>query len=260
MSSTEDGLPMGATTCVWAESDAAYVLGALSPAERLAFEQHLPGCPACSRSVQELAGIPGLLARVDPTVLDREPDTTPVPETLLPHLLSEVRRTARRRVLLLGGTSAAAVLAVLTLSLTGVLGDHSAAPTGSAGPSASGQSSPSASSGPSGQPTNASFQAMSRIGNAPLRAQVAVEPVAWGTRLDLSCTYAPDVTWGSRPYAMTYTLVIRTRQGLQEQVGTWRATEGKTVHLTAATATRAVDIASVEVRTTKGRAVLQLTS
>ena len=35
-------------TCELAHLDGAYVLGALSPAERLAFERHLPSCAACS--------------------------------------------------------------------------------------------------------------------------------------------------------------------------------------------------------------------
>ena len=48
----------------YAEWDAAYVLGALSPAERREFEEHLEACEACRRSVAELAPMPGLLARL----------------------------------------------------------------------------------------------------------------------------------------------------------------------------------------------------
>ena len=43
-------------------SDAAYVLGALSPADRQAYERHLRDCQECQDSVQRLAGLPGLLA------------------------------------------------------------------------------------------------------------------------------------------------------------------------------------------------------
>ena len=57
-------------TCEFAELDGAYVLGALPAAERLAFEQHLTTCEECSRAVRQMAGLPGLLARVDTTVLD----------------------------------------------------------------------------------------------------------------------------------------------------------------------------------------------
>ena len=38
--------------CPFAHDDAAYVLGALSPAERLEFVRHLATCDECSRSVR----------------------------------------------------------------------------------------------------------------------------------------------------------------------------------------------------------------
>ena len=47
----------------YAEWDAAYVLGALSPVERLEFESHLSGCPACRSAVTEIAHLPGLLSQ-----------------------------------------------------------------------------------------------------------------------------------------------------------------------------------------------------
>ena len=50
----------------FAQWDAAYVLGALSPAERREFEEHLASCPACQAAVSELVAIPGLLAQVSP--------------------------------------------------------------------------------------------------------------------------------------------------------------------------------------------------
>ena len=48
----------------YAQWDAAYVLGSLSGAERREYEAHLEQCPSCRRAVAELAGMPGLLARV----------------------------------------------------------------------------------------------------------------------------------------------------------------------------------------------------
>ncbi|MGH3682538.1 MAG: anti-sigma factor family protein, partial [Natronosporangium sp.] len=35
-------------TCQFSHSDGAYVLGALSPAERTAYEAHLTGCEQCT--------------------------------------------------------------------------------------------------------------------------------------------------------------------------------------------------------------------
>jgi hypothetical protein len=43
----------------------AYVLGALSPGERDAFEKHLGECAICREEVAELAVLPGLLGRID---------------------------------------------------------------------------------------------------------------------------------------------------------------------------------------------------
>ena len=57
---------MNAIPDKFAQWDAAYVLGALSPAERREFEEHLATCPHCQAAVSELAGMPGLLAQVSP--------------------------------------------------------------------------------------------------------------------------------------------------------------------------------------------------
>ncbi|NIH79939.1 hypothetical protein FHX46_002469 [Amycolatopsis viridis] len=54
--------------------DAAYVLGALSPEDRSAFEEHLRTCDRCSRAVAELAGLPGLLSQVTADMLGPAPD------------------------------------------------------------------------------------------------------------------------------------------------------------------------------------------
>lgn len=45
--------------------DAAYVLGALSAADRREFEAHLAGCPECRGAVTELCGVPALLSQLD---------------------------------------------------------------------------------------------------------------------------------------------------------------------------------------------------
>ena len=45
---------------------AAYVLGALSPAERLAFEAHLAGCAVCAAEVRSLTPVAAALAQMTP--------------------------------------------------------------------------------------------------------------------------------------------------------------------------------------------------
>ncbi len=74
-------------TCPFAQDAAAYVIGALSPAERLEFEKHLSVCDDCTRAIRELAGLPGLLGRVEPRASWSSPLVDgPVPDTLLPTL------------------------------------------------------------------------------------------------------------------------------------------------------------------------------
>jgi hypothetical protein len=45
-----------------------YVLGALEPAERADFEEHLAGCERCQAEVAELRGLPALLEQATPPV------------------------------------------------------------------------------------------------------------------------------------------------------------------------------------------------
>jgi hypothetical protein len=234
-------------TCGYADRDGSYVLGALSPAERLDFEEHLAGCADCARSVRELAGLPGLLARVDRAVLEQSPDEAPLPETLLPALLGEVRRSRRRRSLLAAGAAAAAVAAVtVPMAVSGAF-DGSATPV--AGPSAG-----------SGSPVTVVRRAMAPVGNSQVRASVTFASVAWGTRLQLTCTYDPKKGGNQAPGTskMTYGLFVRTRDGRTQQVGTWRSISARTTRVTAATSATTKDIASVEVRTADGRPVLSL--
>ena len=125
-------------TCGFAHDDAAYVLGALSLADRQEFERHLPGCADCSRAVGELAGLPGLLGRVDASVVEEPEVDDPVPATLLPALSREVRQARRRRTWAAAGLAAAAAVAVVVALTVGqVGGDETAARTDDPGASSS---------------------------------------------------------------------------------------------------------------------------
>jgi hypothetical protein len=214
----------------FAEHDAAYVLGALSPEDRRAYEAHLAGCAECTRAVRELAGMPGLLARVRLTALE-EPAPQP-PATLLPALAGAVhRRRLRRRWAVGAGAVAAAGMAV---ALGGGLLTASA---------------------PAPAPPAPTGITLSRVGTTPLHASARLVGVAWGTRIDLTCTYDP--AYGEDP-AGSYALVVVDRAGRTQQVATWSAVPGRVSRVTAATALRRSDIARVEVRTATGTRVLQL--
>lgn len=235
-------------TCSQAHRDGSYVLGALSPNERQEFEQHLAGCAECARSVRQLAGLPGLLARVDPEVLVSAPAGEPVPDTLLPALARRVRRGRWRRTAAVAGAAAAAAV-LLTLTSLAVVealdGDESAATVPE--PSARATTVPPGTT-------------MAPIGEVPVRGSLTVTSVPWGTRLDLTCSYPVGEESYAAPSDATYALVVQTRGGRTEQVATWRALPGRTMQVTAATAADRSSIALVEVRTDDGTPVLELQS
>jgi hypothetical protein len=230
-------------SCGHEHEDGAYVLGALSPEDRVAFERHLPGCPECAQSVRELAGLPGLLARVPVEILDPKRPPTPVPETLLPALVRRARRSQRRRAWITSGLVAAA--AAVTIGAVGVatLGHDDGSP-----PQAL----------PSAGPTTAAAQIMKPIGNEPISGWISMTTVGWGTRLDLDCSYAQDSDDYSDPAWSTYTMYVTTADGTVEQVASWKALPGKEMHLAAATASDVDDITDVQVRTAAGDTVLEL--
>jgi hypothetical protein len=217
----------------FARYDAAYVLGALSPEDRQGFVEHLRTCADCSRSVNELAGLPGLLARVPADLLPDAGSPVGPPVTLLPALLGEVRRNSRRRrQWTFVGVAAAAAAAVFAIFLV-VAGPRTQPP-------------PVAASAPS--------VTLAPIGSAPIRATAQLQPVAWGTRIVLRCTYASDGIYGVE----SYSLVVLDRAGRTEQVGTWKAVPGQESVVQAATALLPADIAVLEVRGADGAAVLRV--
>jgi hypothetical protein len=235
MSTPTHGAP---TECLYEMWDGAYLLGSLSPAERREFEAHLDGCEQCSRAVRDLAGLPGLLGRIGPEVFD-EPAPEPVPETLLPRLSRAVRRSQQRRTWLTAGIAAAAAVAVTTGGAL-VLGDQSRTPTAGPGPSVI-------------QPSGLVMTHVSR--SDPMTARVALSPVAWGTKLELSCSYPR----GTAAYeGGAYALVVHTTDGKSERVATWNGLPGKTMTVTGATAAWKQNIASVEVTTLDGTPVTEL--
>ena len=231
-------------SCDFAHHDGSYVLGALTPTERQEFELHLAQCSRCARSVQELAGLPGLLARVDRSVLDLPLVEDQVPHTPLSTLVREHRRTGRRRRLLAAGLSAAAAVtvAVASLGVSGSLPGQSAAQPSSTSRVVAGG------------------RAMVPVGHAwvPARVHLGLQSRQWGTQLDVACAYTPRPGRYGTPRPAVYTLVVHTRDGRTEQVASWRSLPGSTMRLAASTATSRKDIASVEVHTADGRPVLRL--
>jgi anti-sigma-K factor RskA len=67
---------------------AAYLLGKLDADEAAAFEAHMAGCRDCQRQLQDLRGLPELLARATPTI--------PIPDALRDRTFAAVRQAAAR--------------------------------------------------------------------------------------------------------------------------------------------------------------------
>lgn len=222
--------------------DGAYLLGVLPPEERAVFEEHLRECPTCRESVAQLAGLPGLLRAVPVDVVEgldqgEEPGEEP-PETLLPGLLRRAERerwSSRRGVLLWLGAAAAAVV-VLAGVLLGLGGDD-------------------ADDARDVLPPATEVVALEQVRDIPLEVTARLTPVAWGTRIQLLCSYTGGATDGYRS-PPEYSLVVRTTRGDVEQVASWRAVPGREVTIEAATALRPGSIAALEVRTAGGDPVL----
>lgn len=208
-------------------SAAAYVLGALAPDERAAFEAHLANCAHCTRAVAELAGVPGLLARLSPTDLA---DPPPAPDTLLPRLLGSVRRHNRRRRLAVVLAAAAAVLAAVlgTVQLTGT-----------------------------GTGPGAPAVAMHRVADVPLSATVSVAAESGGSVLSMQChywgRYAGAGTW-TTPYA----LVVTGTDGVRHRLATWRVGPDGNASVSASVGVPPDRIALIELTTATGRTLLRL--
>jgi hypothetical protein len=214
--------------------DAAYLLGALSDEETAAFEAHLATCPECTARVAELVDMPARLRGVTEADLQehaaQESDAGPVPDTLLPALVREVRRARRRGGLLAAGgaLAAACVAAVLAIVLT------------------------TSSTGSSTPPTPAGV-AMHPLVATPVHARVALTAERWGTQITLHCRYAEAGGVG-----LDYEMVVRARGGEEYRLGGWHISGGQAITYIAGAPLPPASIASVVVKTASGLPILRL--
>jgi hypothetical protein len=222
---------------------APYVLGALSPEERQAFEAHLAGCPACEDAVREFAGLPGLLSRLPADEVAAALEVPPEPPpTLLPSLQFAVRRERRARRWRVVATGAAA--ACLAIIGTAVVVDQVAGDNG-----VSGTGTPPAVS----VPQALAFQP---LGDAPVVASASLTGKTWGTEIDMKCTYSgPGWEAGTEP---EYTLVAYDKSGARHQIGDWKVLVGKEVSLHMSTGIARDQIQSLQVVNPSNAPVLQL--
>lgn len=220
--------------CDHARDDAAYVLGALSPVERAAFERHLAACASCRDAVAELAVLPGLLGRLDVATAEALAVDDPIVRTATVELapaatagrddpgsarLARLLRAAddlRRRERRLGRWRALA--AGLAVACAAGLAGYGVAGLTGLGPAAVGPSAPS------DRPIALTTMEPVPAGAArPIIGEIGLTETATGTRVWMHCTYG--MTGGSyQPYI--FRLVGYGRDGTAEQVASWRAAPG----------------------------------
>ncbi|MBG6096507.1 anti-sigma factor family protein [Nocardioides luteus] len=230
----------------FADWDASYVLGALSPSDRRAFERHLTTCSVCRAAVAELAGMPGLLgalSREEAEELLEDTATEAVPPPLA-ELAGAVRRSRLRR------RAFAAAAAVVLLAGGTAIGGLLLGRDGSQEPLAA----PSASATPSGSAgANVRTVDLRPVGSVDMWAQLVVTPTSWGTKLKWSCHYPPKPGKSQPPQSdypgepVTYDLVLVRRDGARTVAGSWTWSGGETLGLDASSAVPIADVERVEI-------------
>ena len=216
----------------FAYDDAAYVLGALDPEDRRAYEQHLASCPICHESVSELAGLPAVLERVDPASLDTL-DTDPVPESLLPRLLAEVGPHRRRRTLRIAaaGFLAACLLAALAFGGISIWTD-------------------------SHHPQVLVMQPVSPDA-AGVHATVRLLGDNTATRIRLDCGYLGNPS-GEPAYEPSYRMLVFNRAGARVDLGSWTPQAGEDVQIVRDSPWRRQALSRIEITDTSGEVLLRL--
>jgi hypothetical protein len=228
-------------------SDAAYVVGALSPADRAEYEEHLRGCERCRESVSRLAGLPGLLALTTPE--DIEQAGPPVPATLLPGLLARVAAARRHRRWVLAGVLAAAVAVVV--ALPGTLVQRT--PDDTAGSGAAATSATATTTAPSPTPQPAVLQPMTQVLAGPMNASLELVDKRWGTAITVVCQYDETID-----RSVAYDLTVIDTDGHLNSAGSWSSVPGASAaRVETATAVPRDRIASLEVRLPDGRTILR---
>lgn len=232
--------------CDHEHDDGAYVLGALSPAERSEYERHLANCSFCRDAVAEIAVLPGLLGRLDPA--DFADLAEPAERPRMPELVARARTDRRRqrraqRWRYAGSALVAASLAlVIGLVLSPLRRDAGAdrsAPT------------PTATASPEIQMI--AMQPVKVGATLPITAEVGIRPTTWGTEVSMRCGYKASDT---HKKAYTYRLVAFGPDDEKEQVSTWVAAPGQVVGTQGSIRFSAADLVRFELQRFDGTPVL----
>jgi hypothetical protein len=232
------------------EATAAYVLGALDPAERARLEDHLARCPSCRDQVAELAPLPGLLSGVDPDDVELD-----APPSIVAGAMSAIGAERRRDALRLRAWRTAAVAGVLTaVAAVGITVSDRPGPDGAAPPAAdtstptvaADTSTPTAAAdtstaGPTAVALRTSVELVAPAGSAApgARATLRLNAKGWGTEVEMESRDLPP-----RP---SYTLWVVGHDGTRQPAATWGPTPSGKARCTGATSIAPDRMATVEV-------------
>ncbi|QKJ19071.1 zf-HC2 domain-containing protein [Microbacterium hominis] len=219
------------------EWDAAYVLGALSPADRRVYEEHLERCGVCRAAIAEIAATTGLLTRIDPararSMIDAPEDAGGPDESRRAEIIElGVLQARRRRRLTWTGLASAAAAVIVAVVLAATL---AIAPT----------------------TQRIEVIALEPTRELPLTATVELVDVSWGTRIEMICRYTGDGE-GSPEGGWPYALYVAGADGTFTEVSSWRGLPGRDARVSAGTALDSDEISALEVRSlTNGDVLLR---
>jgi hypothetical protein len=227
--------------CEHEHDDGAYVLGALSPAERAAYERHLATCSFCREAVADIAVLPGLLGRLDPAEFAKLLDPTLTSHTpernRMPDLVTAAQTTRRRerkkfRVRVLSTALAAAMVALIVGLGAMFWMDGRTTQPSPPGPAV----------------------AMTPVNGAvPVSAELNLAGASGGTKVNLVCYYTKSSA-NLKPY--TIRLMAYGPDNEAEQLGSWVASPGKEFNMSGVTHFAQGSLSRLELVRNDGRALL----
>jgi anti-sigma-K factor RskA len=226
-------------SCEFAHNDGAYVLGALAPAERAEYEQHVSSCSACREAVASIAVLPGLLRRLAPL---QTQETLPTSIDRLPKLVQNLgviraKQRNRQRWQIFGSALVAAGM-VLAIAL-GVMSLR-----------------PATTQQPEAMPTATGpvMIAMTQVvTETAVTAEIALHETRGGVEVTMHCAY-PLSNDHKKPY--TFRLFALGTDGMAEQLGSWMAGPGDDVIISGMSRYHLVDLVRIELRAKDGTTVL----